>query len=147
MSHSFAQILIHLVFSTKDRQPTIPDSLEEELYKVIVGIGRSNKIEVLRVGGMPNHVHLLFALPRLVPLPEAVQKIKANSSRWVRERTGKFEWQEGYGAFSVSASNREAVIRYIDEQKQHHAKLTYEDEFVALLRKHEMEFDPRFGFG
>jgi hypothetical protein len=69
-----------------------------------------------------------------VPLPEAVQKIKANSSRWVRERTGKFEWQEGYGVFSVSASNREAVIRYIDEQKQHHAKLTYEDEFVALLR-------------
>jgi len=136
-----------LVFSTKDRKSTIPGNLENELHKVIVGIGRSNKIEVLRVGGMPNHVHVLFALPRVMPLPEAVQKLKANSSRWVRQRTGKFEWQEGYGAFSVSASNREAVIRYIDEQKQHHLKLTYEDEFVALLRKHEMEFDPKFVFG
>jgi REP element-mobilizing transposase RayT len=99
------------------------------------------------VGGIEDHAHLLFHLPPVLTLSKAIGLIKANSSKWMNEHERGFSWQEGYAAFSVSASNLDAVARYIRNQKQHHAKISFEDELLILLRKHEIEFDPKYVFG
>jgi REP element-mobilizing transposase RayT len=101
----------------------------------------------LAVGGTANHVHILFHLPPKLALAKSVVLIKANSSKWMGEQGIKFSWQEGYGAFSVSASNLDQVIRYIQSQDVHHRKTSFEDEFRALLRKHGLEYDPKYTFG
>jgi len=93
------------------------------------------------VGGMEDHVHVLFRLPPTMTLARAVTLLKSNSSKWMRERGTKFAWQQGYGAFSVSSSNLQVVIDYIDTQDEHHKKLSFEQEFAALLRKHGVKFD------
>lgn len=147
MAHRFPNVLIHLVFSTKNRANLVPDALRAHLWKYLGGIGRNYSIPILAIGGTANHVHLLFALPTDLALAKAVQVLKANSSRWIGEQGIKFAWQEGYGAFSVSASNKVAVKEYIDHQMEHHAKRSYEDEFLALLRKSAVEFDAQQAFG
>jgi REP element-mobilizing transposase RayT len=112
-----------------------------------VGIGKGHDFSVLCAGGTANHAHLLIVLPASMPLAKAVQVLKANSSRWLGEHGFDFAWQEGYGAFSVSASNRDAVRHYIEHQQEHHAKHSFEDEFVSLLRKSNVAFDPKFVYG
>jgi len=112
-----------------------------------VGIGKGHGITVLSAGGTSNHAHVLIALPAMVPLAKAVQVLKANSSRWLGEHGFEFSWQEGYGAFSVSASQAEAVRHYIERQAEHHAKHSFEDEFVSLLRKSRVAYDAQFVFG
>ncbi len=112
-----------------------------------VGIGKAHNIPVLCAGGTANHAHLLIALPATVPLAKAIQVLKANSSRWLGEHGFYFAWQEGYGAFSVSSSNRDAVRHYIEHQAEHHAKNWFEEEFVSLLRKCNMAYEPQFVFG
>jgi len=101
----------------------------------------------LAAGGISNHVHLLIALPPDVPITKAIQVFKANSSRWLREHVIEFKWQEGYGAFSVSSSNRDAVKHYIEHQAEHHRKRTYEKEFETMLRKSRIVFDLKEVFG
>jgi putative transposase len=147
MSHSYPNVLIHCVFSTKNRQNLIPDDLREKLSMYFVGIGKGHQIPILCAGGTANHAHLLISLPASVPLAKAIQVLKANSSRWLGEHGLDFAWQEGYGAFSVSASNRKAVRNYIEHQPEHHAKRSFEDEFVSLLSKSGMGYDPKFVFG
>ena len=147
MSRTYPNVLIHCVFSTKQRQNTIPDDLREKLSMHFVGIGKGHDIPVLCAGGTANHVHLLIALPATIPLAKAVHVLKANSSRWLSEHGFDFVWQEGYGAFSVSASNRDAVQNYIVHQTEHHAKHSFEDEFVSLLRKSGVRYDPQSVFG
>jgi putative transposase len=147
MAHTYPNVLIHCVFSTKLRRDSIPDNLREKLSMYFVGIGKSHDIRVLCAGGMANHAHLLIVLPASMPLSKAMQILKANSSRWLGEHGFDFAWQEGYGAFSVSASNVEAVRHYIEHQPEHHAKHSFEDEFVSLLRKSGVEYDPVFVFG
>src|SRR6266487_4401994 len=114
MAHKYPNILIHLVFSTKDRANLIPNELLPRLAKYLAGIGRNHGIPVLAAGGTSNHSHLLIVLPSDMTLAKAVQVLKANSSRWVREHGIPFAWQEGYGAFSVSSSSKAAVAGYID---------------------------------
>jgi REP element-mobilizing transposase RayT len=111
------------------------------------GIARNHNITLIEVGGTGNHVHVLMALPSDVPIAKAIQVLKANSSRWVREHGVDFSWQEGYGAFSVSASNRAAVRSYIQNQEDHHRKWSFEDEFVLLLKKCGVPYDPKFVLG
>jgi putative transposase len=146
MAHSYPNVLIHCVFSTKNRRDLIPDDLREKLSMYFVGIGKGHNIPVLCAGGTANHAHLLIALPASVPLAKAIQVLKANSSRWLSQHGFDFSWQEGYGAFSVSASNVEAVRIYIERQPEHHAKHSFEDEFIALLRKCNVAYDPEFVF-
>jgi REP element-mobilizing transposase RayT len=147
MAHRYSNILIHCVFSTKKRQNLIPDELIPRLCKYFAGIGRNHEIPVLAAGGTPNHTHLLIALPATVPVAKAIQVLKANSSRWLREHGIEFAWQEGYGAFSVSTSNRNAVKYYIEHQTEHHQKRSYEGEFESMLRKSGMTFDATEAFG
>ena len=147
MPHAYAQNLIHLVFSTKHRRPQISVKRQKQLWEYIVGIGVNHKIMVVAVGGMEDHIHLLFGLPATMTLAKAVQVLKANSSRWMNEHDSAFSWQEGYGAFGVSASNKKAVIEYIQTQSEHHRNRTFEEEFVFLLKKHEVDYDPEWVFG
>ena len=147
MAHAYPKVLIHCVFSTKLRRNSIPDDLRETLSMYFVGIGKGHGIPVLCAGGTANHAHMLIALPASVPLVKAIQVLKANSSRWLGEHGFDFAWQEGYAAFSVSASNAQVVRHYIGNQAEHHARHSFEDEFVSLLRKSGVEYDPKFVFG
>jgi len=147
MAHTYSNVLIHCIFSTKNRQNSIPDDLHEKLAMYFVGIGKGHDIPVLCAGGTANHAHVLIALPASMPLAKAIQVLKANSSRWLGEHGFDFAWQEGYGAFSVSASNVASVRHYIEHQREHHAAHSFEDEFVSLLRKCNIAYDPQFVFG
>src|SRR5208283_4295536 len=145
MPHALTSNLLHCVFSTKDRANSIPDP--QALGRYLGGVAREKSIPLLMAGGTKNHLHLLLALPAAMPLAKAVQDLKGNSSRWLNQHGSRFAWQEGYAAFSVSASNKRAVMEYIAEQARHHAKRSFEQELVAMLRKSEIDYDPRFIFG
>jgi putative transposase len=147
MAHKYPNVLIHCVFSTKNRQNLIPDKLRPMLWRYFAGIGRNHHIPVLKAGGTANHVHLLIVLPSDVALAKATQVLKANASRWLGEHGLSFAWQEGYGAFSVSSSNRAAVEHYIEHQDEHHSRRSYEDEFIAFLLKSGVPFDAAHIFG
>ena len=147
MSHTFTQNHIHAVFSTKDRRKIIPVDFQAEFWSYIAGICRNQKMVSVAVGGVEDHAHVLFHLPPTLTLSKAIGTIKANSSKWMNEQGRRFAWQEGYGAFSVSASNLRAVASYIRNQQKHHQKMTFEDEFMTLLKKHGIAFDPKYVFG
>jgi REP element-mobilizing transposase RayT len=147
MAHRFSIVLIHLIFSTKNRVDSIPGELQPRLWAYLVGIGRNHEITIRAVGGTSNHVHLLIELPADVTVAKAVQVLKANSSRWMGEHGIDFQWQEGYGAFSVSSSQSGIVKNYIDRQPQHHAKKSYEDEFLAMLQNVDAAYEQECVFG
>ncbi len=147
MAHTYSNVLVHCVFSKKNRSNFNPENLREKLSLYFVGIGKAHGIPVLCAGGTASHAHLLIALPAAVPLAKAIQVLKANSSRWLGEHGFDFAWQEGYNACSVSASNADAVRHYIEHQAEHHAKHSFEDEFVSLLRKSNVAYDTQFVFG
>ena len=127
MSHTHASVLVHCVFSTKLRAPLIPEP--EALWRYLAVLARDRKILLFAAGGTANHVHLLLSVPPALCLATALRELKAHSSRWIREHAGRFAWQEGYGAFSVSQAQRQAVIDYIEGEEEHHRKWTFEQEF------------------
>jgi len=147
MSHTYAQNVIHVVFSTKDRRKTIPAEFQPKLWAYSAGICKNQGIFVHAIGGIDDHVHFLIQLPPVMALAKALLAIKSNSSRWANDGGHRLTWQQGYAAFSVSASNAPAVVRYIQNQEAHHRKMSFDQEFLALLRKHHVEFDPKFVFG
>jgi len=147
MPHTYSQNYLHVVFSTKERRRLITKEFQPKLWSYMAGISRNNGFIVLANGGMEDHAHLLIQLPATLALAKAVQLLKGSSSKWVNEHGREFSWQEGYGAFSVSKSNINAVVKYIANQETHHRKITFEDEFIALLEKHGIEYDPRYVFG
>ena len=147
MAHTYTSNLVHCVFSTKERTATIPADLQEHLFAYVFGIAKNLGIELLAAGGTENHVHLLIALPPSRALSEIVQALKANSSRWIREHGIAFAWQEGYGAFSVSASQADVVKKYIRHQREHHARRNYDEEFLTMLRKAGVDYDPKHVLG
>lgn len=147
MSHTYATNLMHCVFSTKDRAKLISDDRREKLWAYMFGIARNLKTETLAIGGTSDHIHLLLALPADRKLSETIRDLKANSSRWMSENGPRFSWQEGYGAFSVSPSQAPVVKQYIRNQEEHHRKRNFEEEFLTLLQKSGIEFDPRHVLG
>ena len=147
MSHTNAQNVIHVVFSTKERRKAIPEDMQSRLWAYVAGVCQNLGIGVHAIGGLEDHLHILIQLPPSLPLAKAVSTIKSNSSRWANERRQKFTWQEGYEAFSVSHSALPAVVRYIRNQKAHHTKMRFEAEFLALLKKHGIEFDQKYVLG
>ena len=149
MSHSYVSNLMHCTFSTKGRQPFIDSDLEARLWPYVGGIARENKMKALAIGGTTDHLHALLSLPGMMSFAKAVQLIKGGSSKWVNDtipRQTKFEWQEGYGAFSVSVSQVAKTVAYINNQKEHHRKKTFQEEFLELLQKHGIEYDQRYVF-
>ena len=147
MSHTYAQNIIHLVFSTKDRSKIISTEFQPKMWAYAAGICKNLGIFVHAVGGTDDHVHFLIQIPATLALAKAVSTIKSNSSRWANEGGQKFVWQQGYGAFSVSVSIVPVVVRYIRNQQAHHRKMSFDEEFLVLLKKHGVEFDPKFVFG
>ncbi len=147
MPHTYSQNHLHVVFSTKERRKLITKEFQPKLWSYMAGIGRNNDFLVLANGGMEDHAHLLIQLPATLTLAKAVQLLKGSSSKWANEHGREFSWQEGYGAFGVSKSNINAVIKYITNQEKHHRKITFEEEFIAFLEKHGIEYDPRYVFG
>jgi len=137
----------HCVFSTKGRRALITPALRERLWPFLGGIARQNKMKAIEIGGVEDHVHILLSIPATMAISKALQLIKGGSSKWVHEtfpEHREFAWQEKYGAFSVSESRAQSVVEYIKGQEEHHRKMTFQEEFVALLKKHRMEYDERY---
>jgi putative transposase len=147
MPHSYAQNFVHVIFSTKDRRPLLSIEFRPQLWAYIAAVCKNHDIHVDAVGGTDNHIHLLIRIPAALSLAKAILTIKSNSSKWANEQGQRFAWQEGYAAFSVSASSVPRVARYINTQAAHHKRMTFETEFVALLKKHGVQYDPSFVFG
>ena len=142
--HTFISNRVHIVFGSKDRRSMIPDIQLRRLWAYISGIIRNLGAKAYAVGGTKDHVHIFLGLPATMNLAEIVQKIKANSSRWMHEDAGVklFSWQEGYAAFSVSMSHSDATIAYIDQQTEHHKKRDFSGEMEALLEKLDLRAVP-----
>jgi REP element-mobilizing transposase RayT len=148
MSQSLSNVLVHFIYSTKDRQPFLRDhTLREGLHGYMTGALQNLDSPSLAVGGVDDHVHVLCRLSRKIAIAELVKEVKLGSSKWVKNHklgVADFTWQGGYAAFSVSPSNAARVKRYIENQQAHHRKITFQDELREFLRKHEVEFDERY---
>ena len=149
MANTFTQIHIHAVFAVQNRASLISNTWEERLYQYITGIIQNNDHKLLVINGMPNHIHILFGMRPTQSLSGLMQDIKGSSSHWINENkfiTGKFSWQEGFGAFSFSKSQLSTVANYIENQKQHHKKEIFIDEYRRILIANGIEYDERYIF-
>jgi REP element-mobilizing transposase RayT len=149
MGHTYSTLVFHVVFSTKERRPLMHDAFRPHLYEYLSGIARNEFRGALAIGGTENHVHGLIVLPTDMSMAQAMRKWKGASSHWVKETfpdEGGFAWQDGYGAFSVSQSNVKPVAAYIEGQVEHHKKMTFEEEYIALLKRHGIQYDERYVF-
>jgi len=147
MPQSLSSILIHLVFSTKLREPFITPEIEPELHAYMAKVLRECKSSSLLIGGTQDHIHALLVLSRTWALADIVEEVKTNSSKWIKTKGREFwnfHWQAGYGAFSIGQSNIEEVKRYIARQREHHRRRTFQDEYRALLKKYKIEYDERY---
>jgi putative transposase len=147
MPQSFGSILAHIVFSTKNRAPVLSDTIRPELYSYLFTVCEDIKAKAILINGTENHVHILASLPRDMSPSAVVQKLKTATSVWIKNRfpeLKEFYWQGGYGYFLVSKSGTELVRKYIAAQEEHHKKMTFEDEFRAILKKHGIEYDERY---
>jgi len=147
MPQSLANVLVHVIFSTKGRQPILAKVLRPELEAYLAGILGNLDCPAVRVGAMPDHVHFLCRLSRNFAVAKVVEEAKKGSSKWVKTKATalrNFHWQNGYGAFSVSPSMAAAVIQYIANQEEHHRHVTFQEEYRALLEKQGLEFDERY---
>ncbi|MCC5924624.1 MAG: IS200/IS605 family transposase [Crocinitomicaceae bacterium] len=149
MANTYTQIHIQAVFVVKNRDCVIKETWEDELYKYITGIIQSHGHKVLAINGMPDHLHVLFGLRPSQSLSDLLQDVKTNSSKWINEKKfmkTKFSWQPGYGAFSYSNSHVQRVINYIKNQKNHHKKKTFSEEYKVFLDKFEVDYNERYVF-
>ena len=147
MSQSLSSILIHLVFSTKNREHFITPTIEAELHPYMAKIFRELQSPSLAIDGTSDHVHVLFSLARVVTVADLVEELKTSTSKWIKTKGGEFRnfhWQRGYGAFSIGQSNVEALKRYIREQKKHHQHRTFQDEYRKFLNAYGIDYDERY---
>lgn len=141
MPHTYTSLLVHVVFSTKERRRSISKDVQPRLWAYLGGIARTNNFRALAVGGIEDHSHLLLSLHPMMPVAKAVQLIKAGSSKWMHEELDhrSFSWQEAYGAFTIGVSQKQATIRYIENQKEHHKRRSLDEEFAEMLKRHGIE--------
>jgi putative transposase len=142
--HSFKSVLVHCIWSTKNREPLLNSDLRERLWPYLGGIARETKMKALAIGGAADHVHILISLPSTLSSAKAIQLLKGNSSKWIHQTFPKlrsFEWQEGYGAFSIGISALDATVSYIRNQTEHHRTRTFHEEFLNMLRRHGFDYD------
>ena len=142
------QLLYHIVFSTKDRRELLKDhEFRESVWAYMAGVAKKLEGFAIRVGGYYDHAHLLVRIPAKIAVSDFVGKVKANTSKHInesRDALRKFHWQDGYGAFTVSPSQQEAVVAYIDNQMEHHRTRSFQEEFLEMLKRHEVEYDPKY---
>jgi REP element-mobilizing transposase RayT len=144
---SYISSHFHCVFSTKERRRLISPQLRERLWPFLGGIARQNKMKAIEIGGVEDHVHILLSLPSTMAIAKALQLIKGGSSKWVHDTFPEhrdFAWQVKYGAFGTSVSLLDKTIEYIKGQEAHHRKMTFQEEFLVLLKKHRIEYDERY---
>lgn len=147
MPQSLARVYVHLVFSTKHRRALIDEALQASLFAYLGGVCQALECHPLRVGGHVDHVHILCTLSRKIALMDLLEEIKKRSSKWAKtqgQAYADFYWQDGYGAFSVSASSVNKVVRYIENQAEHHRQKNYRDEFIGLLEKYHIPYNERY---
>ena len=145
MSHTSGNILLHFIFSTHGRRPLIKSAFRDDLFAYLGGVIREMQGAALIINGAADHVHMLVRIRPVHSAAEIARVVKANSSRWVREKWSReFAWQTGYGVFSVSESNVEAVTKYIAGQEEHHKKHSFQEEFVAFLKKNNVAYDEKY---
>ena len=147
MAQSLAKIVVHVVFSTKNREPLLTTAIRSDLFAYIVGILNSLECITFAINGIEDHVHVLIGMSKTISLSKMVEAIKGSSSRLLNAQkmiAKHFAWQAGYGAFSVSESQISTLVHYIEEQEKHHSKMTFQDELISLLKKHNIEFDERY---
>ena len=149
MADTYSQIYVHLVFSVKGRQSLIQEAWKDRLYKYICGIASGKGQKVFAIGGVADHIHLLVSMKPSISVSELVRDLKSNSSKWLNEQglfKGKFEWQNGFGAFTCGHSQLTSVIAYVNNQEMHHKKVTFKEEYIKLLHEFEIEFKEQFLF-
>jgi len=147
MAHSYTSSLFHCVFSTKGRRRLITPALQSRLWPFMGGIARENGMKAVAIGGVEDHVHLLLSLPSTLAIAKAIQLVKGGSSKWAHDtfpEHRRFGWQEGYGAFSIGVSQTDRTIAYISSQADHHRKRTFQEEMLAILKKHGIQYDERY---
>jgi REP element-mobilizing transposase RayT len=147
MANTFTQIYLHIVFAVQNRISLIQPEWKNELYKYITGIIKNNGHKLIAINGTSNHLHIAIGYKPHQLIPELLQDIKANSSKWINEKRfvrGKFNWQAGYGAFSFSHSHLDSVVKYINNQEQHHKRKTFREEYIQLLTRYDIPFDERY---
>jgi REP element-mobilizing transposase RayT len=149
MANTYTQIYVHVVFAVEGRQNLIQPERNDELQKFITGIVSQRKQKLLAINNMPDHIHLLIGLKPDLALSDLVRDVKAGASKFINEKRwvqGRFSWQEGFGAFSFSWSELGAIIRYIENQQRHHTKRSFREEYVEILEKFGIDFDPQYIF-
>jgi REP element-mobilizing transposase RayT len=147
MPQSIAYNYLHITFSTKYRTPLIDEAIEEELFKYIGGICKNLECNPIKVGGYRDHIHILCVLSRKIALMKLLEEIKSHSSKWIKTKGDQYKnfyWQRGYGSFSVNPAEIDVVVRYIENQAEHHKKKTFQDEYIAFLKKYNAEYDERY---
>ena len=147
MPQSLSSILIHLIFSTKNREPFITPEIETELYPYMATIFKAIKSPALIINGTSDHLHTLFSLSRVITIADVVEEVKTESSKWIKKKGREFRnfhWQNGYGAFSIGQSQVPDVRRYVSRQKEHHRRVTYQEEYRKFLKLYEVEYDERY---
>ncbi len=150
MANSYLKVYVHYVFSTKNGEAFIHPDLEKQLWAYMASIAKSNQVHPILINGMPDHAHVLVSLPSTVTIATAIQKIKGSSSHWVSQNFSElsdFEWQIGYGAFSVSHYDLNKVIQYIKNQKEHHKIHSFREEYLHLLKENEVKYDEKYLWG
>jgi len=149
MSNTYTQIHIHAIFAVQNRQSLIRNDWRNELYKYITGIVQNHNHKLLQINGIPDHVHILLGFRPTQSLSNLMKIIKQDSTKWINQNTfvnGRFSWQEGYGAFSHSRSQVPQVVKYIQNQEEHHKQRSFREEYLDLLEKFEVDYDERFIF-
>jgi REP element-mobilizing transposase RayT len=147
MPQSLSKVIIHIIFSTKDREPWLDSDVRTRMHAYLATVCRDLGAEFVRIGGVADHVHIVTTLPRTVSQAQLVEKIKKASSKWIKAldpRYRGFFWQRGYGAFSVSPSQLDTVVQYVEGQQEHHRTRTFQEEYRELLRRHGVDFNERY---
>ncbi|MCC8358487.1 IS200/IS605 family transposase [Salinimicrobium sediminilitoris] len=149
MANTYTEIHIQTVFAVQNRESLIRNAFKDELYKYITGIIQNNEHKVLQINGMPDHIHILFGMRPSQSLSDLMKQVKQDSSKWINNKgfvNGKFSWQAGYGAFSYAKTQLPGVIRYIQNQEEHHKTLTFQEEYINLLEAFNVKFEERYIF-
>ena len=147
MSQSLSLVIVHVIFSTKERRPLLESAMRARAHAYLATVARSVGCECYRVGGVEDHVHLAIRLSRTITIANLVEELKTSSSKWMKAHKGafsRFSWQRGYGCFSIGPRDLKALVEYIDGQQEHHRKRTFQEEFRALLKKYGVEFDEAY---